>query len=160
MIRELDLDSPEDVALGGQMVRDYMEATVAEMRAGGLDVTLESLTPLVPDLVDFAARYRGGAFLVEGTLGCVGITPAESGRCEMNRLWVAPGARGSGLGERLARASMERAAALGFDVMALDVLPSRQHAVRMYERLGFLPGPLYHSYDFPMLAMERSLAAP
>lgn len=146
----------EEENLGQELVREYARATAMEM-----DLPLEQLLPLMPDYKDFSGRYACGAFLVayvDGQVaGCVGITRADTDRCEMNRLWVRPQFRGLSLGHKLAAASLESARQLGFKTMSLDVLSTRERAAQLYRDLDFQDAPSYHHYDFPVLSMERGL---
>ncbi len=150
-------DTTDDVALGSELVREYVVATAHET-AQDVDVILA----LVPDVRDFAGRYlRGGAFLVaeseSAIAGCVGVTPGTDGTCEMNRLWIRPHARRLGLGRALCLASMDAARSLGFTRMALDVVPERTVALALYRELGFTDTAPIHEYPFPMVALARSL---
>jgi ribosomal protein S18 acetylase RimI-like enzyme len=157
LIRALD-NSPDDVALGVELVREYVIATAKEM---GHDVEL--ILPLIPELQDFPARYltSGGAFLVaeepEGVAGCVGVTPMEDGTCEMNRLWVRDAFRRRGLARALSVASMKVARDLGFTRMILDVLPERAAAIALYRSLGFTDTAPKHGYPFDMVFLARRL---
>ncbi len=150
-------DAPADIALGTELVREYVVATAEET---GWDVEL--ILPLVPDLDDFAGRYlNGGAFLVaeiDGSpAGSVGITPGTDGTCEMNRLWIRPEARRTGLGRALCIASMDAARDLGFGRMALDVVPGRTNAIALYRSLGFVETAPAHEYPFEMVFLARDL---
>jgi ribosomal protein S18 acetylase RimI-like enzyme len=150
-------DTAADVAVGSELVREYVVATAEET---GPDV--EVILALVPDVHDFAGRYlRGGAFLVadsEGRVaGGVGVTPGADGTCEMNRLWIRPHARGRGLGRALCLASMDAARELGFTRMALDVVPERTVAIALYRDLGFTDTEPVHEYPFTMLPLARPL---
>jgi ribosomal protein S18 acetylase RimI-like enzyme len=167
-------DEPADVALGTELVHEYVVATALET---GHDVDL--ILPLIRELHDFAGHYlRGGAFLVaespatradepspqgesEGAMfrveGAVGVTPGTNGTCEMNRLWTRPGHRRAGLGRALCEASMNAARDLGFRRMILDVVPERTAAIRLYRSLGFVDAPPAHEYPFPMVPLGRDL---
>jgi putative acetyltransferase len=155
-IRRLN-DEPADIALGTELVHEYVVATALEI---GQDVA--SILPLIPELRDFAGHYlRGGAFLVahsgEALEGAVGVTPGADGTCEMNRLWIRPGHRRKGLGRALCEASMAAARDLGFRRMILDVVPERTAAIRLYRSLGFVDAPPAHEYLFPMVPLGRDL---
>src|SRR3977135_806833 len=145
MIRGLR-DEPADVALGTELVREYVVATALET---GHDLAL--ILPLIPELHDFAGHYlHRGAFLVaesgETAEGGVGVTPASGGTCEMNRLWTRPGHRSRGLGRALCEASMHAARELGFRRMILDVVPERTRAIALYRSLGFVDAAAAHEY--------------
>ena len=79
----------------------------------------------------------GGAFLIlrlDGeAVACGGMTPLEEGAAYLKRMWVAPEARGHGLGRKLLGALEEKARALGYRVVKLEthrVLGEAQHLYR------------------------------
>ena len=151
------LDEPLDVALGVELVTEYVVATAQET---GQDVDV--ILSIVPDLGDFAGRYlRGGAFLVAETgdaiHGAVGITPEGDEMCAMNRLWIRPGSRSAALGRRLCEAALDAARDLGFTRMHLGVVPERTRAIALYRSLGFVETPARHVYPFPMVSLGRDL---
>jgi len=54
-------------------------------------------------------------------------------------MWVAPKARGTGVGVALITSVIEWAHAAGYRSVRLDVGDTNVHAVRLYERIGFMP---------------------
>ena len=62
----------------------------------------------------------------------------------MKRLYVAPEARGLGLGKALTNAIVEVARKRGYSELYLDTLPTMGTAVRVYDKIGFRRiGPYY-----------------
>ncbi len=95
-------------------------------------------------------------------LGCVAVRKlAETGTCEMKRLYVSLSARGMGLGRALAVAAIDAAKRAGYRTMLLDTLPSMVSAQGLYRSLGFEVTPAY--YDTPVpdtLFMRKTLVRP
>ena len=100
------------------------------------------------------ARDAGGT-----PIGCVAIRPAGAdGGCEMKRLYVAPAARGLGLGRALLDAVLGEAARLGYREIRLDTLPTMTEAIAMYRRHGFAPiAPYYQGAPGGTLFLARAL---
>lgn len=72
----------------------------------------------------------------------------------MDGIFVAPSARGMGVGSALLTAVSEHATALGLAQVRLDVIDSNPRARALYERQGFKPlgkthlGPFKHLFGF------------
>lgn len=109
-----------------------------------------------PDGELLLARDRSGA-----PLGCVGLRPIEpAGCCEMKRLYVAPEARGLGLGKALVAAVIAEAERIGYREMRLDTLPTMAEAISLYRQAGFRPiGPYYRTPIEGTLFFARRLVA-
>jgi ribosomal protein S18 acetylase RimI-like enzyme len=136
------LAGPEDLEAVG-------EVTVAAYS----DFTLGPHDPYLARLRDAAARHRQAElWLAEDdgqVLGTVTVCPPGSVWREISRpdegefrmLAVAPGARGRGVGEALARHAIARFAEDGVHTMVLSSLARMHAAHRIYERLGFVRAP-------------------
>lgn len=108
-----------------------------------------------------------GALLVaehEGeVVGCVALKRLDAERCEMKRLFVASEAHGTGAGQALARAIVERGKGLGYSRMMLDTGPKQVEAQTLYRKLGFRDAEPYYDMSAQLrdwlVFMELDLAA-
>ncbi len=72
-----------------------------------------------------------------------GVPGQGDGEAELISLWVAPGGRGRGVGDRLVRAVERWAARTGAEVLRLTVFSGNEHAMGLYRRHGFVDeGPV------------------
>ncbi len=140
-------------------IRELFREYVAGL---GVDLAFQGFED---ELATLPGKYAppGGALLIARTddgaaAGCVALRPHAPGICEMKRLYVRDAWRGHGLGERLARAILERAHALGYRAMRLDTLDTLTAAVKVYERLGFRHIDAYYDNPLPgVIYWERAL---
>ncbi len=93
---------------------------------------------LVPERELFVAR-------LDGTIvGCAQLVrpprnnEAQSFAASVMHAFIAPYARGRGLGRMLTRRLEEGARTLGFQVLNLDVRETQTWAIRLYESLGYV----------------------
>lgn len=91
-----------------------------------------------------------GAFLVarrDGVpVGCGALRMLEGDTGELKRMYVAPEARGTGLGRRLVEALEAEARTLGVRRLVLETGTRQQAALALYRATGFAPIPLYGEY--------------
>lgn len=138
----------------GAIVSEIVEATSAEQieQVRNLFSEYRSQLPVEYCFRSFDAEIAGlpgvyappkGALLlatvVGQPVGCVGLRPfPRNGSCEMKRLYVRPGFRGSKLGKQLVERVLREAVLRGYSSMRLDSHPpTMQAAVEMYRKLGF-----------------------
>lgn len=119
----------------------------------GIDLAYQDFPAELATLPGRYAPPRGELLLARGRqgepLGCLALRPiAPAGCCEMKRLYVAPPARGLGLGRALVEAVMAEAVRIGYREMRLDTLPSMAEALQLYRKAGFVPIEPY--YDTPI----------
>lgn len=134
-----------------------------EYAAGlGIDLCFQSFEK---ELAELPGKYvpPGGRLLIaideHQAAGCVALRKIADGVCEMKRLYVRPGFRGSGLGHTLAEAIILAAREIGYQRMRLDTLPGKMdRAIAMYRSLGFKEiGPYYDNPVKGALFMELEL---
>ena len=120
----------------------------------GVDLGYQHFDDEIASLATMYGPPHGALYLAtldDAPVGCVGVRAfaPEPGCCEMKRLYVAPAARGYGLGRRLAVKSMTAARTLGYTRMRLDTLPTMQDAQALYVALGFRDTPPYRHSPVP-----------
>lgn len=112
-----------------------------------------------PDAADMI-RPRGVFLLAVSDgrpLGCVAVKGAERATAEIKRLWVAPPARGLGLGRRLMAAAEEAARSLSIETLRLDTNSALPEALRLYRGAGWREIERYNDDPYPDLFFEKRL---
>jgi ribosomal protein S18 acetylase RimI-like enzyme len=128
----------------------------------GIDLCFQSFDK---ELAELPGRYvpPAGRLLIaideNQAAGCVALRRIADGVCEMKRLYVRPGFRGTGLGHTLAEAIILAAREIGYQRLRLDTLPGKMdRAIAMYRSLGFKEiGPYYDNPVEGALFMELEL---
>jgi DNA-binding MarR family transcriptional regulator/GNAT superfamily N-acetyltransferase len=112
-----------------------------------------------PDASDM--RRPRGAFLVaisDGLpIGCVGLKGTRGEFAEIKRLWVAPSARGLGLGRRLMDAAECAARQLGIAMLRLDTNSALPEAGQLYRTSGWREIARFNDDPYPDLFFEKRL---
>ncbi|MBR0686930.1 MarR family transcriptional regulator [Bradyrhizobium manausense] len=123
----------------------------------GFDVSLSR----DPDAKDM--RRPRGSFIVAMSdalpIGCVGLKGTDHGYAEIKRLWVAPSARGLGLGKRLMDAAEDAARMLGIALLRLDTNSALPEAGRLYRTTGWREIPRFNDDPYPDLFFEKQIRA-
>ena len=134
-----------------------------EYAAGlGIDLCFQSFDKELAELPGGYVPPAGRLFIAideNQAAGCVALRRIADGVCEMKRLYVRPGFRGTGLGHALAEAIILAAREIGYQRMRLDTLPGKMdRAIAMYHSLGFKEiGPYYDNPVKGALFMELEL---
>jgi GNAT superfamily N-acetyltransferase len=102
-----------------------------------------------------------GALLVaydgEQPVACGGVRVLAPGLAEIKRMYVAPSARGRGMGRTLLQALEAAAVDLGCDRARLDTAASFTEAVALYRSAGYADIPDYNGNPHASVWMERRL---
>lgn len=107
----------------------------------------------------------GGTFLVartpDGALaGCGGVQRHDTATAEIKRMWVAPEARGRGLGRRLLAELERECARLGYARVVLDTNATLDEAIAMYRSAGYAETERYNDNPYAERWFTKDLADP
>jgi len=135
----------EDLSAVKKLFRDYAAWLGDSVCLANFDEEVNNLPGEYgpPKGILLLGHLRGQA------VGCAGIRrlpyTVQYGRqklrtCELKRMYVAPEARGEGVGRGLLRRALREAHAMRYQAMVLDSLPGKMDAaIKMYEEFGFEP---------------------
>jgi DNA-binding MarR family transcriptional regulator/GNAT superfamily N-acetyltransferase len=111
-----------------------------------------------------ALRAPAGLFLVAyrgpEPVGCGGVKHHDDGWAEIKRMWVAPSARGLGLGRRLLSELEACARGRGARVARLDTNDVLSEAIGLYRSSGYAEVPSFGGSPFADHWFERALGPP
>ena len=122
---------------------------------GGFEVALSR----DPDATDMMSP-RGAFFVAMSDglpLGCVGLKGTGSELAEIKRLWVAPSARGLGVGRRLMDAAENAARNLSVRIVRLDTNSALAEALQFYRSTGWTEIDRFNDDPYPDLFFEKQL---
>jgi len=155
--------SPEDLAITLELFTIYTNSL-------GIDLSFQDLASELAGMPGkyappggeiLLARRRGKSPDAEAgeAFGCVALRPLPLPSdqnevfsvpcCEMKRLYVAPSARGLGVGQALVNALLSVAENAGYREIRLDTLTEMVAARTMYRRAGFVEIPAYYHNPIP-----------
>jgi len=107
------------------------------------DTSLDTLSDVysASDSVYYIVENEGNV------IGGCGIAPLENGDaaiCELQKMYFAPEARGTGIASQLLQKCLDAATAFGYRQCYLETLPNMQAAQKLYAKFGFtyLEAPL------------------
>jgi len=105
-----------------------------------------------------------GTYLVgwEGTRAVAGggLRRFADGVAEIKRMFVRPSDRSRGIAGALLTELESAALALGYRVARLDTGPKQLHAIRLYEKAGYVPIDAYDDNPFACFWGEKELNRP
>jgi GNAT superfamily N-acetyltransferase len=93
-----------------------------------------------PDGIFVVGRLDGHA------VACGGLCRFDERRAELKRMYVAPEARGLGLGRRILEALEGEARRLGYAGIVLETGERQQESLGLYASAGYVPIPCYGVY--------------
>jgi len=121
---------------------DRYESELAARFDGGFDATVA--IPASPE----AMCPPRGVFVVgragEELVACGGVKDLGDRVADLKRMWVAPTARGVGLGARLLAELENQAIGLGHRVVQLETNRALREAIDLYRRAGYVEGPAHN----------------
>jgi putative acetyltransferase len=128
-------DQPETIALLAQLDR-YLAALYAPQSNHVLGVAALK----APEVRFFVARRSAGA------VGCGALRLDTDGYGEIKRMFVAPTARGLGIGKKLLAAIESEARRLNLQTLRLETGILQPEAVGLYERAGYRATAAFGNY--------------
>ncbi|NAS13337.1 GNAT family N-acetyltransferase [Poritiphilus flavus] len=140
MILIKEVKSKMEYHLASKLFREYAEQL-------GIDLSFQEFDREIQDLEAQYSHPHGTIFVAldteDNAMGCIAIRKLENSICELKRMYVKPGFRGLGVGQKLLAKSLKKGKSLGYDTMRLDTLASMEKALALYTKAGFYEIPPY-----------------
>ena len=150
--------SPQDIEHARELMRNYARWTE-------IDLCFQNFEEELAALPGKYSAPEGGLWLAEvgvvtTPIGVVAVRALTDSACELKRLWVEPGAKGTGIGRDLTRTAIAFARDAGYAEMKLDTLKNRMPAaIALYRSLGFVDAePYTHNPEPDVLFMTLKLS--
>jgi putative acetyltransferase len=143
------------------IAREPLSSPDARRLIASLDAELSAIYPNPADnffeLGEEQTAGDRGVFLlarVDGRpVGCGALRRIDATTGEIKRMYVAPAARGAGLGRRLLDELERHARGLGLRRLVLETGPRQPEALGLYRRAGFAPVPCFGDYRHASLSV-------
>jgi ribosomal protein S18 acetylase RimI-like enzyme len=136
-------DTAAHFAAARALIEEYAE----RIETSGVDLGFQNFAAELDQLTSMYGPPSGCLLLAsrdDEWVGCCALRRFSDEVCEMKRLYVKPGARGSSLGRQLIEQLLTTARALGYRRMVLDTLKDMSAAQRLYGSFGFRPSKPYY----------------
>jgi len=141
----LQAGSPEQWAAARALVEEYAATLQLDLDFQNFDDEIASLPrEYGPPDGCFILAAKDGRFV-----GCGGVRRHDAAAGEMKRLYVVPGARGSGIARLIVERLIAHARQRGYGVLLLDTLPTMDGAQALYRSLGFTSTAPYRYNPVP-----------
>ena len=145
---------PADAEAARLLLADYLDE-IAQRLGGPFDRSR------YPDADPAELTPPRGLLLVAfdgpDPVACGAVRVIAPGVAELKRMYVAPQARGRGLGRTLLEALERGAAELGCDTARLDTMGAMAEAGALYRSAGYAPIADYNGNPLATVWMERRL---
>ncbi|MFD3438630.1 GNAT family N-acetyltransferase [Streptomyces sp. NPDC058685] len=145
----------------GPDARGCLRSYVTELQER-FDNGFDPARSLLPDAGEL--RSPQGLFLVARMhgepIGCAGLKLPAGAPAEIKRMWVAPRARGLGLGRRFLAELEKRAVRHGCGVLRLDTNKALDAAIGLYHSAGFEEVPAFNDEPYAHHWFEKRIGTP
>jgi GNAT superfamily N-acetyltransferase len=127
---------------------ELIDAMAAEMAAVYAEIfPMDGRSNYRPELFDPSQDlFLVGEFLGK-PLACGGLRWFDEDIVEVKRMYVAPSARGQGVGRALLTRLEAEARRLGYSEVVLETGVAQPHAIALYEGAGYIPADPWPPYD-------------
>ncbi len=127
----------------------------------GFELQFQNFSEELTSLEKMYGPPKGVAFLLkhhQTPVGCIAVRELEEEIAEIKRMFIEIPWRGKGYGNRLLKAALESAKALGYIKARLDTLDYMKPAINSYQRAGFYEIAAYRHNPFDnAVFMEKVL---
>ena len=149
-----------DASAASRILRSYIDDVAS--RYYGRQATDEEIDASQREDPSIDLAPPSGVFLVarqrDAVLGCAGLRLLPERVGEVKRLFVAPGARGRGLGARLMGELERIACGYGLTVLRLDTRHDLVESRRLYAALGYEEVPAFNDGRYAEHWLAKPLA--